>query len=87
MPLAQKIILLLKYLPAEHDIPYSGDEMLFEILHFDWFDIPAIEIAKLTMEVATKNMTMTTLPSAQTYCTKKQMHQPKIFSHKACMKD
>ncbi len=52
IPLAQKIILLLKYLASEHDIPYSGDEMLFEILHFDWFGVPPIEIAKLTMEVA-----------------------------------
>lgn len=54
LPVAQKIILLLKYLASEHDISYSGDEMLFEILHFDWFGIPPIEIAKLTMEVAGK---------------------------------
>jgi DNA helicase-2/ATP-dependent DNA helicase PcrA len=52
LPLAQKIILLLKYLASEHDIPYSGDEMLFEILHFDWFGIAPVKIAKLTMEVA-----------------------------------
>jgi DNA helicase-2/ATP-dependent DNA helicase PcrA len=52
LPLAQKIILLLKYLEAEHDTPYGGDEMLFEILHFDWFHIPPIEIAKLSIEVA-----------------------------------
>ena len=25
--------------------------MLFEILHFDWFGIPAIEVAKLSIEV------------------------------------
>ena len=57
IPLAQKIILLLRYLAAEHDTPYGGDEMLFELLHFDWFNIPAIEIAKLTMEVADKQFT------------------------------
>jgi len=54
LPLAQKVILLVRYLAAEHDTPYGGDEMLFEILHFDWFRIPPIEIAKLTMEVAGK---------------------------------
>lgn len=54
LPLAQKIILLLKYLASEHDTPTSGDEMLFEILHFDWFHIPPIEIAKLSMEAAEK---------------------------------
>ena len=54
LPLAQKIVLVLKYLASEHDTSYSGDEMLFELLHFEWFGIPPIEIAKLTMEVAEK---------------------------------
>lgn len=52
IPVAQKIILILKYLAAEHDVPYGGDEMLFEILHFNWFNIPAMEIAKLTVEAS-----------------------------------
>jgi len=52
LPLVRKIISILKYLAAEHFIPYSGDQMLFEILHFDWFKIPPIEISKITMEVA-----------------------------------
>lgn len=54
VPFAQKIMLLLRYLAAEHDAPYGGDEMLFEILHFDFFHIAPIEIAKLTVEVADK---------------------------------
>jgi DNA helicase-2/ATP-dependent DNA helicase PcrA len=40
------MLLVLNYLCAEHDVPYSGDEMLFEILHFEWLGIPSIEIAK-----------------------------------------
>jgi len=54
IPLAQKIFLILNYLAAEHDTPYGGDEMLFEILHFDFYKIPPIEIAKLSVEVADK---------------------------------
>ncbi len=54
IPLAQKIILLLKYLATEHDVPYSGDEMLFEILHFDWFNLSALDIAKLSIETSEK---------------------------------
>ncbi len=54
IPLAQKIILVLRYLASEHDTPYGGDEMLFEILHFDWFNIPAIEVAKLSIETSEK---------------------------------
>lgn len=51
----KKIISILRYLAAEHDIPYGGDEILFEILHYDFYKIPAIEIAKLTVEVNSKN--------------------------------
>ena len=53
-PFAKKIIQILRYLVAEHDIPYGGDEMLFEILHFDFYKIPPIEIAKLTVEANNK---------------------------------
>ena len=52
LPLVQKLILMLRYLAAEHDTPYGGDEMLFELLHMDWFAIPPIEIAKLTVQVS-----------------------------------
>lgn len=52
IPLARKILQLLRYLAAEHDTPYGGDEMLFEILHYDWFGIPPIEIAKLSIDVS-----------------------------------
>jgi DNA helicase II / ATP-dependent DNA helicase PcrA len=54
IPLVQKIVLLLRYLAAEHDAPYGGDEMLFEILHFDFFGIRPIEIAKLSVEVSAR---------------------------------
>ena len=54
VPLAQKVIQLLSYIAAEYDTPYGGDEMLFEILHFDFFSIPPIEVAKLSIEVAEK---------------------------------
>ncbi len=56
-PLINKILLLFSYLATEHDIPFSGDEMLFEILHADWFHIPAIDIATLTAEVGQKQYT------------------------------
>ncbi len=52
-PFTSKIIEILRYLNAEHDIPYGGDEMLFEILHYDFYKIPPIEIAKLAVEVNT----------------------------------
>ncbi len=54
LPLSQKIILIFKYIATEHYISYSGDELLFEILHFDWFHISSIDIAKLSIETAEK---------------------------------
>ena len=52
IPLAKKIIHVMYYLASELDVPYSGDEMLFELLHFDWFDISPIDIAKETIELS-----------------------------------
>lgn len=52
IPLAKKIILFLKYLAAEMDTSFGGEEMLFEILHFDWFNIPPIQIATISSLVA-----------------------------------
>ncbi|MBS1496151.1 MAG: ATP-dependent helicase [Bacteroidetes bacterium] len=49
-PFVQKLITILRYLYAEHDSPYGGDQMLFEIMHFDFYQIPPIEIARLTVE-------------------------------------
>ncbi|MEP6949736.1 MAG: ATP-dependent helicase, partial [Ginsengibacter sp.] len=53
-PFAKKILQILRYLAAEYDIPYGGDELLFEIMHFDFYKIPPIEIAKLSVEVNNK---------------------------------
>ena len=50
-PFAKKVLQILRYLAAEHDTPYGGDQLLFEILHFDFYKIPPIEIAKITVEV------------------------------------
>jgi len=55
IPFARKMITLLCFVAAEHDAPYGGDELLFEILHYDWFKIPSIEIAKLTVEVNSRS--------------------------------
>ncbi len=46
----KKVIEILRYLNAEHYIPYGGDKMLFEILHYDFYKIHPIEIAKLSVE-------------------------------------
>ncbi len=53
-PFTKKIIQLLRYTSVEQNIQYSGDYLLFEILHFDFFRVPSFEIAKLSVEVNSK---------------------------------
>jgi DNA helicase-2/ATP-dependent DNA helicase PcrA len=50
-PFINKIKSILSYINAELDIPYGGDGLLFEILHYDFYKIPPIEIAKTAVEV------------------------------------
>ena len=39
----------------EMDSPYSGDELLFEIMHYDFFNIAPIEVAKASIAVTKEN--------------------------------
>jgi DNA helicase II / ATP-dependent DNA helicase PcrA len=55
LPFGEKIINILRYLAMEMDSSYSGDELLFEILHYDFFDIPPIEIARASVAVSKEN--------------------------------
>jgi DNA helicase-2/ATP-dependent DNA helicase PcrA len=54
-PFGEKIINILSYLMMELESPYSGDELLFEILHYDFFNIAPIEIAKASIAVSQEN--------------------------------
>jgi DNA helicase-2/ATP-dependent DNA helicase PcrA len=58
-PFGEKIINILRYLALEMDSPYSGDDLLFEIMHYDFFNIAPIEIAKASIAVAKENYTTT----------------------------
>ncbi len=57
LPFVGKILTLLRYIAFENDEPYGGDALLFEILHFDFFNIPALDIARISMEVSQKRYT------------------------------
>ncbi|HWD88836.1 MAG TPA: ATP-dependent DNA helicase [Mucilaginibacter sp.] len=55
LPFGEKIINVLRYLAMEMDSPYSGDELLFEIMHYDFFGIPPIDVAKASIAVSKEN--------------------------------
>ena len=51
-PFINQILNLLRYVAAEQDNPYSGEPLLFEILHYPYFNVRAHSIAQLCYELA-----------------------------------
>jgi DNA helicase-2/ATP-dependent DNA helicase PcrA len=54
-PLVNKLLTILRYVDMESKRPHSGEHLLFEILHYDFFDIQPLEVARLSVEIAKKN--------------------------------
>lgn len=55
LPFIQNILLILNWINKERYISYSADDILFLLLHSDFFKLPPLEIAKLSMAVNAKN--------------------------------
>jgi hypothetical protein len=53
-PFVRKVLTIMRYIAYELDTPHSGDDLLFSILHFPFYSIPAEEIAKVSRRVAEK---------------------------------
>lgn len=54
IPFARKVIHIMRYIACELETPYSGDDLLFEILHYDFYKVPPIEAARISIQVAEK---------------------------------
>ncbi len=52
--LVTKLVKILTYINAESRKPYTGESYIFEILNFDFYKIPAIEIAKMSIDIKNK---------------------------------
>jgi DNA helicase-2/ATP-dependent DNA helicase PcrA len=50
-PFIKKILSYLDYVLAEKEIPFSGEPVLFQLLHHNFHTIPALKIAALSNEV------------------------------------
>jgi DNA helicase-2/ATP-dependent DNA helicase PcrA len=77
VPFGEKIINILRYLAMELDSPYSGDELLFEILHYDFFSIPPIEIAKASIAVSKENF-VTSANNAPKTSLRRYIHEIRV---------
>jgi len=54
IPFARNIVTLLRYLDAEVQMPFSGDALLFEVLHYPFYRITPMEIARMSVAVNEK---------------------------------
>ena len=54
-PLIVQLIEVLSYINAELNSPFTGDSQLFQLLHYNWFGIPAYHIAKAQIDCTWHN--------------------------------
>ncbi|MCP4438487.1 MAG: ATP-dependent helicase [Aureispira sp.] len=52
LPIIQNVRLLLKYITKEYEQPYSGEDIFFELLHFDFVGLLPADVAKFTAFMA-----------------------------------
>ncbi|MCC6288450.1 MAG: ATP-dependent helicase [Chitinophagaceae bacterium] len=55
LPFIKNLLLILQWIERERYIPYSADDLLFLLLHSEFFTLQPLEIAKLTIAVNAKN--------------------------------
>lgn len=81
--LSKKILTILRYIAYETDQPYSADNLLFEILHFDIYKIPPYEIAKASVRVNDVKYDKNNKTSLRTYLLDwVQTVNPSLFENK-----
>lgn len=52
--LVKKLLTILRYISAEINRPYSGEEYIFQILNYDFYDINPLDLARMSVEVRNK---------------------------------
>lgn len=76
-----KILTFFNYVVAETEIPYSGEEHLFNILHYDFYKIFPLKIAAICNEVAMNDRNNTEPATLRQYLSNlATVHQTKLFS-------
>lgn len=57
LPFINNIINILTWIDKEKNIPYSGDDILFQLLHTNFFKLSPLEVARLSITANEKNRT------------------------------
>ncbi|HEY4877179.1 MAG TPA: ATP-dependent helicase, partial [Puia sp.] len=56
LPFIQNIIAILTWIDKENTIPYSAEDILFKLLHFNFFNIKPSAVSRISMTVNEKNI-------------------------------
>ncbi|MEZ5046900.1 MAG: ATP-dependent DNA helicase [Chitinophagaceae bacterium] len=82
--LIKQLVTIMTYVQRETQVPYSGDEDLFHILHFNFFGIDPIEIAKASITASTYRKNQKSNSSFRAYLQELIQHEkPLLFLEKA----
>jgi len=54
-PLVEQLMNILRYIDAETEKAHSGEALLFSILHYRFFGLKPVDIARLSVDVSKKN--------------------------------
>lgn len=57
LPIIWNLRLLLQYLAAEYEQPYSGEHLLYQLLHVDFLNIHVEDIASVSIHLVQENVT------------------------------
>lgn len=55
-PLVRHLVNILQYIHAEHNQPYSGEAMLFELLHYHYFELSPSDIGRLSRQCGSQKL-------------------------------
>lgn len=77
----KKILNIMRYTVAEQDMPFSGEQYLFELLHYDFFGIKPFRVAVISNEIAAMRGKTAKEKSLRGYLQKlKEENDGKLFS-------
>ncbi len=79
-PLVKKLLQVLRYISAENKKAHSGESFLFELLHFDFFGIPPIEIAAISVDVYRSNFKERVTSWREKLASKRKGEQEDLFA-------
>ncbi len=79
-PFIKKLITLLRYIALESKKSHSGEILIYELLHYDFFGIEPLDIAKISVEVYKKNFNEKATSWREELKKSNQKAQPDLFS-------